>query len=334
MRAGRIDIHAHFFPMLRRADVAWADWPQAPWLHIEPHGRSGHIMCGEQRFRPVDSALWDPQARLAMLDAQGVAMQLISATPVMWRHEGPLALCQAWARQMNEAALAFCAVAPQRFKALAQVPLQDGQAAAAELRWAISQGCVGVQIGNHLGQQDLDSPVMLGFLRHCAEQGVPVMVHPWEMMAPERMQGWMLPWLVGMPAETHLSLLRLILSGSFERLPNELKLCFAHGGGSFAALLGRADNAWHRRDIVRTDCPHPPSHYLQRFHVDSCVFDPRVLALLTAVMGPERIMLGSDQPFPLGEQRIGALLDDAPCLSDADRDAMLGGNARRFFGLA
>ena len=120
----------------------------------------------------------------------------------------------------------------------------------------------------------------------------------------------MLPWLVGMPAETHLSMLRLILSGSFERLPADLRLCFAHGGGSFAALLGRADNAWHRRDIVRADCPHPPSHYLQRFHVDSCVFDPRVLRLLVDMMGTERIMLGSDHPFPLGEAPIGAVVVD------------------------
>lgn len=330
----RIDIHAHFFPLLRRSDVAWAGWAEAPWLQIERGGKSGHIMRGDQAFRPVTAELWDARHRVVAMDAQGIALQLISATPVMWADALPPGVAAEWALRMNEAALAFCAAAPRRLKALAQVPLQDLTAACREASRAMASGCVGVQIGNHLGGRDLDSPHMLAFLCHCAEQGIPVMVHPWDMLAPERMQGWMLPWLVGMPAETHLSMLRLILSGSFERLPSDLRLCFAHGGGSFAPLLGRADNAWHRRDIVRADCPHPPSHYLQRFHVDSCVFDPRVLRLLVDVMGAERIMLGSDHPFPLGEAPIGDVVEATPCLTPAAREAILGGNAQRFFGLA
>ncbi|MBL3960783.1 amidohydrolase, partial [Bacteroides thetaiotaomicron] len=81
-------------------------------------------------------------------------------------------------------------------------------------------------------------------------------------------------------------------------------LCFAHGGGSFAFLLGRVQNAWEQRDIVREDCPHPPVSYLDRFHVDSAVFDRGALRLLVDTMGEDRVMLGSDYPFPLGEQQI------------------------------
>ena len=109
----------------------------------------------------------------------------------------------------------------------------------------------------------------------------------------------MLPWLVSMPAETQLGIVSLILSGAFERLPRSLKICFAHGGGSFAWLLGRVDNAWQHRDIVRQDCPQPPSSYVDRFSVDSAVFDPDALSMLVKVMGAERVMLGSDFPFPL-----------------------------------
>jgi len=152
-------------------------------------------------------------------------------------------------------------------------------------------------------------------------------------MGGKRMQKWMLPWLVAMPAETQLGMLSLILSGALERIPASLKICFAHGGGSFAFLLGRVDNAWQQRDIVRQDCPQLPSSYARRFFVDSAVFDARALRLLTEVMGVDRVMLGSDYPFPLGEQRIGQLVRDAQMFSAADRQRLLRGNAEGFFAL-
>ena len=136
-----------------------------------------------------------------------------------------------------------------------------------------------------------------------------------------------------MPAETQLGILSLILSGAFERIPKTLKLCFAHGGGSFAFLLGRVENAWKQRDIVRQDCPNPPSHYLDRFYVDSAVFDPRSLRLLVEVMGAGHVMLGSDYPFPLGEPRIGTLVQEASFLSAQERSRILARNALDFFNL-
>jgi aminocarboxymuconate-semialdehyde decarboxylase len=141
----------------------------------------------------------------------------------------------------------------------------------------------------------------------------------------------MLPWLVAMPAETHLSMLQLVLSGALERLSRDLVLIFAHGGGSFAYLLGRVDNAWRERDIVRADCPLPPSSYCDRFCVDSAVFDPDALRFLVGVMGAERVLLGSDTPFPLGEQHPGALVDATFGTDAATRAAILGGNAQRLF---
>src|SRR5690606_23573979 len=141
------------------------------------------------------------------------------------------------------------------------------------------------------------------------------------------------PWLVAMPAETQLGILSLILSGAFERIPASLKLCFAHGGGSFAFLLGRVDNAWQYRDIVRQDCPQRPSSYTNRFYVDSAVFDTGALRLLVDVMVTDRVMLGSDYPFPLGEQDIGRLVADSPWLGDGDRQRINADNAVDFFGL-
>jgi aminocarboxymuconate-semialdehyde decarboxylase len=328
-----IDMHAHCLPRITRDEAFAVDAERAPWLDVEPGGKRGHIMLGERRFRPVTSSLWDPLQRVAELDAQGVALQVVCATPVMFGYAWPAQRTAAWAARMNEHVLGYCAAAPTRLKALAQVPLQDLDLACREANRAMDSGCIGVQIGNHVGERDLDDEALVQFLIHCANHHIPLLVHPWDMMGGARMKKWMLPWLVAMPAETQLGMLSLILSGALERIPGSLKICFAHGGGSFAWLLGRVDNAWRQRDIVRQDCPQLPSSYARRFHVDSAVFDPGALRLLTEVMGVERVMLGSDSPFPLGEQYIGGLVREAPFLDEAARGRILRDNAAAFFGL-
>jgi len=160
-----------------------------------------------------------------------------------------------------------------------------------------------------------------------------VLVHPWDMMGDERMKRWMLPWLVAMPAETQLSMLSLVLSGALERLPRSLTLVFAHGGGSFVWLLGRVDNAWRERDLVRADCPALPSSYCDRFCVDSAIFDEDALRMLVAAMGRERVLLGTDAPFPLGEVKPGGLVEGTYADDRATREAILSGNAQRLFAL-
>lgn len=328
---GVIDIHAHVFPEITRAEAAAAD-PRAPWLANRGDG-TGHIMQGDSAFRPVEAQLWDPRERLRWMDAAGLAMQFVCATPVMFGYTWPVERAEPWATRMNDRMLEYCAVDPRRLKALAQVPLQDVDAACREVTRAKRSGHIGVQIGNHVGPRSLDDPGLLDFLRHCAAERMPVLVHPWDMLSDERQKKWMLPWLVAMPAETQLSILSLILSGAFERLPRDLDLVFAHGGGSFAWLLGRVDNAWRHRDIVREDCPNPPSSYCDRFFVDSAIFAPGALRLLVDTMGASRVMLGTDAPFPLGEQMPGALVAEAYAHDAATREALLSGNARRVFRL-
>ncbi|WP_019574351.1 amidohydrolase family protein [Curvibacter lanceolatus] len=329
-----IDMHSHFFPPIS-ADQARAMAPErAPWLAVDAGGRTGQIMLGAQPFRPVYQALWDPGYRVQELDQHGIATQLVCATPVMFGYAWQAQRAADWAARMNDMALAFCAPHPTRLKALAQVPLQDLEAACAEASRAMQAGCVGIQIGNHLGDKDLDDEQLVEFLIHCAEQDIPVLVHPWDIMGGDkRMQKWMLPWLVAMPAETQLGMLSLIMSGAMERIPESLKICFAHGGGNFAYGLGRVDNAWEHRDIVRKDCPRKPSEYARRFHVDSVVFNPGALRLLVDVMGADRVMLGSDYPFPLGEQDIGSLVRGVDFLTPAQRQGILRDNAQAFFKL-
>ena len=331
-RSVKIDIHAHFFPEISQEESQVLGIDDAPWLRVD-NDQIGMIMAGNNEYRPVQAPLWDPQARLAEMDANGVDIQVVSATPILFSYVGDPDRTARWAAQVNDAALEMCAAAPQRLRPLCQVPLQDIDRACAEVTRAVAAGHVGVHIGNHVDGRNLDHPALLAFLHHCADQGIPVLVHPWSMMAAERMPKYMLQWLVGMPAETHLAILSLILSGAFERLPAYLKICFAHGGGNFAQQLGRVENAWHRRDIVRQDCPRPPSEYVERFSVDSAVFDDTTLRFLLDVMGESRVLMGSDYPFPLGEIHPGKMIEESPLFSDATRQAVLYDNAANFFGV-
>ncbi|MEU5883918.1 amidohydrolase family protein [Spirillospora sp. NPDC047279] len=328
-----IDVHAHVFPPISRAESRVLAGAGEPWLRANGDG-SGMMMSGDADYRPVAAELWDPAARLAAMDRAGVDVQAVSSTPLMFGYEAEPARAADWCELVNDRILAYCADAPDRLLPLCQVPLQDTGLACAAVTKARAAGHRGVHIGNHVGTRYPDDAGVTAFLAHCAGEGMPVLVHPWDMLGDDRMGGrYMLPWLVGMAAETQLSILTLMLSGAFERLPGSLRLCFCHGGGSFAYLLGRADNAWHNRDIVRRDSPKPPSAYTDRFYVDSAVFDPRALRLLVEVMGTERVMLGTDFPFPLGELEPGTTIRACESLTAADRDALLGGNARRFFDL-
>jgi aminocarboxymuconate-semialdehyde decarboxylase len=202
-----------------------------------------------------------------------------------------------------------------------QVPLQDPDAACAELERAVDAGHRGVEIGNHVADRDLDDKAIETFLQHAVALDVPVFVHPWDLPTGPRIERWMAQWLAGMPAETHLSVLALLLGGVFDRVDPRLRICFAHGGGSFAFWLGRLDNAWRRRPDVVAGCAAPPSSYVERFFVDAVVFDPRSLRLL-----------GSDYPYPLGERPAGGVIRSAEFLTEAERTAILSTNARRYLG--
>jgi aminocarboxymuconate-semialdehyde decarboxylase len=326
-----IDIHNHFFPSSWPDLAARYGTPNWPWIkHTEP-GKAD-IVVGDRFFRHIYSACWDPEVRLHEMDRDGVDLQVISATPVLFAYERPVEHALDCAQLFNDAALELCGRGKGRLNSFCQVPLQDIDAACKELSRCMQSGHLGVQIGNHVGSKNLDDPGIVTFLHHCADEGAAVLVHPWEMFGHERMPKYMMPWTVGMPAETQLSVVALILSGALDRLPDTLRICFAHGGGSFAFLLGRLENAWHHHPVARGDCQHPPSFYLNRFYADSAVFDQRALQFLVGTMGADRVMLGSDYPFPLGEERAGSLIRQSNLPQEA-KTRLLSGNAMRFLGL-
>jgi aminocarboxymuconate-semialdehyde decarboxylase len=328
-----IDVHTHYVPRgwpdLSEVVSPRRDWP---WLRIDSE-REASIMVESTEFRRIADDCWNAEVRLAAMDADGVDAQVVSPTPVFFSYGTSAQEATKIARIFNDLALEVCAPAPARLLPFAQVPLQDPDAACAEADRCLANGHRGVEIGNHVGDRDLDDEGVVTFLQHCADRGIPVFVHPWDMPSSPRLDRWMARWITGMPAETHLSIVAMILGGVFDRVPPSLRICFAHGGGSFAFWLGRLENAWHKRPDLIATSQLPPSQYVGRFSVDSVVFEPTALRTLVDTLGADSVMLGSDYPYPLGERPVGNVVHQADFLDDEARAALLGGNAARFLGL-
>lgn len=330
-----VDIHAHFVPR------KWPDLGAAtgelspvepwPWLRVDSE-KEAMIMVGEKEFRPILDNSWNAEQRLREMDADGIDAQMLAPTPLFFSYSERPQVAATVSAIFNDLALEIADEGLGRLIPFCQVPLQDTELAIKELDRCIDAGHRGVEIGNHVGDRDLDDQQIVDFLAHCAERDVPVFVHPWDMAESPRVNRWMSRWLTEMPAETHLSIIAMILGGAFDKLPTSLRICFAHSGGSFPYWLGRFENAWHRRPDLIATSEHPPSHYIGRFSVDTVVFQEPSLRLLVDVLGPDNLMLGSDYPYPLGETPVGDLVKGARFLSNDDRRGILGGNAQRFLG--
>jgi aminocarboxymuconate-semialdehyde decarboxylase len=328
-----IDMHTHFFP--RALPDLTARLGGEAWPRIEPTGpTTSSIYIGDKHFRDITQECWDVDARLQSMDAQGIDCQVICSTPVLFSYTRPARHALEMARLANDIAREICEASGGRLLSLCQVPLQDPALACEELTRCMAAGHRGVQIGNHVGDMTLDEPALVDFLAHCAAENAAVLVHPWDMMARERMKRYMTMYTVGMPTETHLTLTAMILGGAFDRLPRSLRICFAHGGGSFPGLIGRLDQAWHHgpRGEGKGKASRPPSAYVDRFFVDSIVYDSRMLEYMVEVLGEDQILLGSDFPFDIAEKEIGSVVRNAD-LSERTKQKILGDNVVRFLGM-
>jgi aminocarboxymuconate-semialdehyde decarboxylase len=308
-----VDIHAHCDMPLGNS-VAGTQW-------------------ADEQVEPNDTGLED---RLQQINQQGIDVQALSINGFFWYEIPDQGLARDVCNSQNDGLQRFVAQSQGRFVAMASVPLQFPALAAQILEEGVTRrGLRGVTVGGHVNGETPTSPKYDPFWAKCAEMGEMVFMHPGgsdNIIREGAFTGrGALGNIMGNPLETTFFLSRMIFDGVFDRHP-ALRVCGAHGGGYLPSYFGRTEAACDVRDNANCANRQPPSYYLRRnILADTMVFSEEGLRHLVAEMGVSQIVYGTDNPFnwPVTVD----LILGASFLSDADKDAILGGNLERLLRL-
>lgn len=328
----KVDIHTHILP---------ENWPNLK----EKFGYGGFVQlehhkpcCAKMHidgkfFREIQSNCWDPSVRLKECDTQNIDVQVLSTVPVMFSYWAKDNDAYELSQLLNDHIAEVVGAYPHRFVGLGTVPLQNPKLAVKELERLMKDlNLAGVQIGSHINDWNLDAPELFEFFQAAQDLNAAIFVHPWDMMGKEKMPNYWLPWLVGMPAEMSLAICSLIFGGVLERLP-QLRIAFAHGGGSFPATLGRINHGFRvRPDLCATHTQKEPKSFINQLYLDTLVHDKNALQFLIDTFGTSRLALGTDYPFPLGELEPGNLIASMD-LAEQDANRLYHGTALEWLNL-
>jgi aminocarboxymuconate-semialdehyde decarboxylase len=326
-----IDIHTHILP--EHIPNFKERFGYGGFIRLDHHKPCcARMMMDDKFFREIEDNCWDAETRMKECNHHHVDVQVLSTVPVMFSYWAkPLDTLEV-AKFLNDHIADIVHRYPKRFIGLGTLPMQAPDLAIQELERCKSIGLKGIQIGSHINEWNLNDPNIFPVFQACQDLDMAVFVHPWDMMGKGQMDKYWLPWLVGMPAESSLAICSMIFGGVFERLP-KLRVAFAHGGGSFPATIGRIEHGFNvRPDLCAVDNPVNPREYLGKFWIDSLVHDPAALDFVLNLFGPDKIALGTDYPFPLGELEPGSLIKSMP-YSEEVKTKLLHGAALGWLGL-
>lgn len=317
-----IDIHGHINLGKARAIMAERA-PSKP----RPGGNSG---LTDKSRGPI---LSDVDARLGDMDGMGVDMMLLTPSPPNGFYRAAEDVAGEVARATNDEVAKIARDHADRFLACGNVALQHVDQSCAELTRGMQElGLKGMRISTNIARAELGDPRFDPFWARAERDGALIMLHPQGFTSPERLEPYFMTNAVGQPLETTLALAQMIFGGVFERFPG-LKLCAAHGGGYFPFYLGRFEQSYRERKECREHITKSPAEFVRNIWFDTVVFRPDSIAYLAGVVGADRVMLGTDSPYDMGERDPVGLIRKAPGLSDAVKADMLGGTAARLLGV-
>ncbi len=328
----KIDIHTHIMPS------QMPNWTKkfgyGEFIHLEHRNCGACMMKADKVFRVVEENIFDAEIRIKECDENAVTMQVLSTIPVLFNYWAKAKDALETSRFFNDHIAETVAKYPEKYIGIGTVPLQNIDLAIKEMERCVTElKMPGLEIGTNINQKNLSEKEFFPFYEMAEKLNCALFVHPWEMMGENEIPKYWLPWLVGMPAETSRAICSMIFGGVFEKFP-KLKVAFAHGGGSFPFTLGRIEHGFTARpDLCAVDNNINPKNYLGNFWVDSLVHDKNALQFLVAVMGENKICLGTDYPFPLGEKHAGELIESMN-FSNEIKDKLLYKNAMDWLGLS
>lgn len=323
-----VDIHAHIKVPEAAAEAM---------KHFVPENDPRTLYSSEETntlnrgyHESVDDRFTDPATRIRDMDTMGVDVQAIALAPPQYFYWLDESAAVAVAEAQNDSIAAVAGSEPERLRGIGTLPLAHPEAAVREaVRLHDELGLHGVEIGTDVVGTDLDDPKFDPVWEVLADRQIVAILHPAGFTEARRFTDYYLVNVVGLPLSSTLAVTRMILGGVFARFP-ELRMVVVHGGGYLPFYAARTDHAFRHRPEMRRHIDRPPSEYLHNLWFDTTVFDPALLATLVGKYGAERVLMGTDYPFDMGQ---GNPVDfvRAAGLTERETSLVLGGNADRLF---
>lgn len=325
-----VDIHSHAIPP-RVVEAIEAD-PVGFMARIEGEGKERRIVHDQGYAYPLFEEFTDPVAKLRAMDRKGLDVSVLSPPPPLFYYWVDAEAGARIARLVNDGIAELVSTDTTRFRGMATVPMQDVEAAVAELERAIfTHGFRAVEVGTSVEGKQLADEAFRPFLERASELGVLVFAHPYYVGARQGLEDYYLTNLLGNPYDSTVMVANLMFSGLLDEL-SDLKLCVAHGGGFAPYQIGRLEHGHQVRPETRARTETKPSELLSRLFFDTITFSPLALRYLVNLVGAEHIVLGTDAPFDMGDENPLATIEAVPGLTGEERDALLSNTALKLLG--
>jgi len=308
----KIDSHTHILPPTMPNWTNKFGYGNFIWLQESEKSGLADMMKGNTFFRTIEENCWDENIRIKDYEKFNTQVQVVCTVPVMFSYWAKAKDTLELSQFLNDHIANLQAKYPKNYVGLGTIPMQDTDLAIQEMeRLKHDLNIPGIQIGSNINDLNLSEAQFFPIFEAAERLDMSIMIHPWEMMGFSSMEKYWLPWLVGMPAETSRAIASLIFSGTLEKLPN-LKVMMSHAGGSFIPTIGRLEHGFNcRPDLVAIDNKVNPREYLGKFWVDCITHDIDSLKYIVDRVGSEKVCLGTDYPFPLGDLEMGKFIEES-----------------------